>query len=299
MDAVVLMGAGASFGSIGVLPTIPPLGDKLFDALARIPGVTDSIPIEIQDVFTKQGFEMGMASYYKYVGGDVRHFQRELAKYLASFKPTTQSVYCELIQSLNSERVVYSSLNYDILFELAAHSMGLNCAYSSGVSKGSVRLLKIHGSVNFWPNFGSNQIRVGSIKGARTDIEAPVVCLNQEQTLHRCATDSFTPAIAIYASGKPAKTCPRYVQNQYSMWKESVDRASTVAVVGVRVHLPDEHIWSVLGNTKAHVYYFGLGTDRQLFDSWRDVFKKNNTFFIEADFKKSIPDIKRIVGAQL
>ena len=42
MAVIVLLGAGASFGSVGVKPCPPPLGNNLFDALVDMGGVAQS-----------------------------------------------------------------------------------------------------------------------------------------------------------------------------------------------------------------------------------------------------------------
>jgi hypothetical protein len=41
--------------------------------------------------------------------------------------------------------------------------------------------------------------------------------------------------------------------------------AERVAVVGVKPHVADEHIWSYLSQTSAEVSYFG---DQDAFDEW-------------------------------
>lgn len=76
-----------------------------------------------------------MAEYDKYSNGNIMSFQRELAEYLASFIPTGSNVYIDLINSLGRNRVIYSSLNYDLLFEMSAASLGLHTYYSSTCQK--------------------------------------------------------------------------------------------------------------------------------------------------------------------
>lgn len=124
MATILLLGAGASYGSVGALPHVPPLGNGLFSDLVKRGGAAASLPADIKEIFEKN-FERGMAEYYKCSNGDIMAFQRELAHYLASFQPSDSNVYLDLIRRLGSQRVIYSSLNYDLLFELSAAKLGL------------------------------------------------------------------------------------------------------------------------------------------------------------------------------
>ena len=293
MAVMVLLGAGASYGSKNVEPSPPPLGNKLFEELVEKGGEAASMPEFLKEKF-QSNFEERMAAYFEHTQGDIMTFQRELAEHLASFKPLDGNVYIDLIKSLKPQRVIYSSLNYDLLFELAAAKLHLNTIYDNGFQNGYVRLLKIHGSSNFWPD-----IPMGSMKGCkiygsgRADIQAPTKPLNQIDTLNRCRVeDSLAPAIAMFAVGKDVRVCPDYVEEQYAKWKEQIEKSSKVFIVGVRVHEVDEHIWGVLGKCPAKVWYFGFDGDKDEFDAWKAKHKKANAYFRKADFEASIDIIK-------
>jgi hypothetical protein len=213
---ILLLGAGASYGSVGASPHVPPLGNGLFTDLVKRGGVAASLPTNIKELF-EHNFEDGMAEYYKYSNGDIMTFQRELAHYLASFQPTDSSVYLDLINELGNQRVIYSSLNYDLLFELSAAKLGLFTCYSSVLQKGGIRLLKLHGSSNFWPDLPTGMFEGCSFSGnGRADIQAPIRPINQVETLEKCIKeDSVAPAIAMFAVGKAVKISPDYVDKQY------------------------------------------------------------------------------------
>lgn len=297
MAIVVLLGAGASFGSLGVEPYAPPLGNGLFPELVKKNGVAASIPEHIKQTF-ESNFETGMAEYYDYTDGNIMSFQRELAEYLASFKPTDSNVYIELIKSLGCNRVIYSSLNYDLLFEQSAGSLGLFTNYDVNNVKGGVRLLKFHGSSNFWPDLPTGMLQNCQFFGSgRADIEAPVRPLNREATLSKCQMeDSVAPAIAMFAVGKKVKISPNYVDRQYDLWKEQVIKSSQIFIVGVRVHEVDEHIWGLLGSAKGKVTYFGFDGDKAEFEQWKENSKKKNAYFYNCDFENSVNKIKRLSG---
>ena len=86
MSIVILMGAGASFGSGDTTPDVPPLGKDLFPQLENAGGIAAELPEDIKQIF-RDNFEKGMASYYEEVRGNTMGFQRELAHYLAQFRP--------------------------------------------------------------------------------------------------------------------------------------------------------------------------------------------------------------------
>ena len=292
MTRVVLLGAGASFGSIDASPSTPPLGDQLFDALAFRGGLAATLPEDLKSSF-RANFEMGMAAFYEYADGDVMRFQRELAYYLATFTPGPNNVYLRLIRELGINRFIFCSLNYDLLFELCAAMLGHRTAYTSEHSPGFVRLLKPHGSSNFWPHMPGVTIRNSTMRrSGRADIQAPIRPLSQADTIEKCVTeDSVAPAIAMYAEGKPVKISPDYVEAQQKMWSDSVGRASRICITGTRIHLPDTHIWAPLTACGADLFYFGLESDRDSFESWKEVSKKRNAYFVKAEFSKAVPAI--------
>jgi len=81
MVSVVLLGAGASYGSEESCQNTPPLGDKLFERLVEQGGIAAQIPDEIKTLFREKGFETGMAEYYIHSEYNIMRFQRELAHY--------------------------------------------------------------------------------------------------------------------------------------------------------------------------------------------------------------------------
>lgn len=297
MGHMVLLGAGASFGNSSFTPNpeLPPLGDTLFIELDKLGRVASHFSDDLKDIF-KENFETGMAEYFRRENGNIMSFQRELAGYLAKFTPSDDNNYIRLIRGLNNRRVIYSSLNYDLLFELSAAKLNLHTTYSNQYIAGHVRILKIHGSSNFWPNLNG-----AKIQGCRfystdsTSIVAPVELLNQEDTLNRLRLeDSVAPAIAMYAEGKAVKVSPNYVTNQLEMWNASINSSSKIFIIGVKVHPADEHIWQKIGESKADVFYFGFESDEQEFIKWKQASGKGNAYFMNSNFSNAVDIIKRL-----
>jgi hypothetical protein len=295
MVAVVLLGAGASYGSGDAtygktVPCTPPLGNDLFAALEQqVGGVAAALPDALKAAF-RANFEGGMAEYYEHSKGNIMRFQRELAQYLAQFRPGPSNVYVQLVEALGVHRVIYCSLNYDLLFELSAARLGLSCVYGVESKAKHARLLKPHGSCNFWPDIPVGVLRGVTFEGnSRADIQAPVRSMSQDETLRRCALeDSVAPAIAMYAQGKAVKICPDYVERQQALWRESILRAKKVFVTGVRLNRSDVHIWEVLAECRAAVTYFGFESDRHAFFEWKESVGKKAAFFVEADFRRCV-----------
>jgi hypothetical protein len=253
-----------------------------------------NLPDDLKATF-RANFEAGMAAFYEYSDGDVMRFQRELAHYMAEFVPGPGNAYVRLIEELGISRCILCTLNYDLLIELSASQLGHNTTYTTVHSPGSLRLLKLHGSCNFWPHMPGISISNSTFKrSGRADIQAPIQPLSQQDTISKCVTeDSVAPAIAMYAEGKPVKISPDYVEQQQQMWANAVGEASRICIAGARIHSPDSHIWTPLSNAKGDLFYFGLGADGELFDAWKETSKKRNAYFVEADFVAAVPAISK------
>ncbi|MGC0798456.1 hypothetical protein [Pantoea agglomerans] len=297
MTCMVVFGAGASYGSGDVIPYPPPLGDKLFEKLEDLNKVASKIPKHIKDTF-KLNFEKGMAEYFRYTDMSVLPFQRELAGYLAKFSPGETNHYARLISKLNPRRTIYCSLNYDLLFELAANSINFNIIYSNKFELGHVRLLKIHGSSNFWPNLADNAFRGVRITGATiADMNLPIKPVNQQKSIFKAFNeDSIAPAIAMYAEGKAVRVSPDYVSHQQDMWENSLKSSSKVFIVGVRVHLADKHIWEKLASCKAEIHYFGMDKDEPEFNEWKKTYNVKKGFFYKLNFEEAVDTINNLAN---
>jgi hypothetical protein len=303
--ALVLLGAGASFGSGDTHPHPPPLGTQLFNKLEELGGYAASLPNELKAVF-RRDFEAGMAEFEKYgFKVDLHEFHRELAHYIVSFTPGLNNVYVDLIRALGNKRVVYCSLNYDLMFEISGARLGLQPAYHDEFPQDVpgrppntfVRILKPHGSSNFWPDMQGEILKNNRFFGFAADVTADVEILNQVETLQRCKVDKgFSPAISMFAVGKAVRACPAYVARQQEKWRRVAEKASRIFVVGVRVHQVDEHIWGVLGKTKAPVTYFGVSDNDEVeFNDWQNQSGKRNAWFVRADFAQSVKHMRALL----
>jgi hypothetical protein len=294
--SVVLLGAGASYGSGESYPECPPLGKDLFSKLEKLGGVAANLAEVLKAAF-RENFEAGMARYRE-EGQNIPALHRELGGYLARFTPGQKNVYGRLVKSLGVNRVVYCSLNYDLMLELAAGKIGFPTQYSPEfVDSKNIRIIKPHGSSNFWLDLNFLALKGVKISGCEHDFEGPVRPLPHDETLMRCDFESeLSPAISMYAEGKEVYTCPGYVTEHRKHWENVAAKASRIFVVGVRVHTVDDHIWGVLAKSKAHVTYFGISdNDEHEFHHWMKTSNKRNARYITADFAGSIPHMSRLI----
>lgn len=295
MAMLVLFGAGASHGSEPEARNkTPPLGKYLFPELCKLGGISSMLPADIKECFYRD-FEEGMAVFNERMNIELQPFHRELSSYLADFTPSLNSYYVEMLKLLHGRNVVFSSLNYDMMLEEAAEKLGIKTNYGLDRILGAVRLIKPHGSINFWPEVPYQSFHNLKVSGFKTTVEAPVRPLTRGESKHRCVADtSFSPAISMYAKGKKVPVCPSYVAEHQSMFAHACRRASQIMIVGVRVVPEDIHIWKPILKSKAKITYFGSGEDQVELDAWGRNSGRKNIRFVEGFFDKAVSEVRNV-----
>lgn len=296
MPTLVLLGAGASHGSEpDRTHKVPPLGNDLFSALSELGGVASRIPDDIKDVFG-QGFELGMELFNERIDVQLQAFHRELSSYLADFVPSTNSYYIQLLRLFTGRNVIFSSLNYDMMLEEAAAMLGMSVSYGLERLPNTVRVIKPHGSINFWPDTPHEMFKNCTFSGDGTTLIAPVKPVTRLAAKQRCGVDtSFSPAISMYAKGKKVSICPDFVQDQQVMFSIACRRASRIIVVGVRVVSEDSHIWEPILNSGSEVTYFGNSADESELRAWAVAENRKNVNFVNGYFDKAIVNISPFI----
>ena len=289
MPTLVLLGAGASYGSEpGRAHKTPPLGNDLFGELTELGGVASRIPSDIKEVF-EQGFELGMAVFNERIDVQLQAFHRELSSYLADFVPSADSYYIQLLNKLVGRNVIFSSLNYDMMLEEAANMLGMNVSYGIERRSNTVRVIKPHGSINFWPDIPPEMFKNCTFSRVGSVIKAPVKPVDRLSAKHRCGVDtSFSPAISMYAKGKKVSVCPDFVQNQQALFSAACRRASRIIILGVRVVSEDSHIWEPILKSGSEVTYFGSDADEAELRAWANAGNRKNVNFVNGYFDKAI-----------
>lgn len=293
MPTLVLLGAGASYGSEPANIGTPPLGDELFGELCNLGGIASGIPEEIKAVFAAQGFEQGMKAYYDRKDDELQAFHRELSSYLADFVPTQKSYYVELLNLLRGRNVIFSSLNYDMMLEEAIFMLGMNVSYDLERRVNSVRVLKPHGSINFWHDFPDGMFSGGTFSKVHSVLRARVRPVDRVTAKHKSITDTcFSPAMSMYVKGKNVPVCPDFVLGQQEMFSDACRRASRIIVIGVRVVKEDTHVWGPLLDSGSEITYFGGKKDEVEFKEWSEATGRKNVVFVDAYFDRALSHIE-------
>lgn len=288
MKTVVLLGAGASYGSGYVIPHCPPLGNQLFTELEKMGGYCAALPAQIKQAFST-GFEQGMVRLYQESECETMPVQVELARYLSRFEPGALNEYERLIRALGLN-AIYCSLNYDMLLECAASRLTVRVSYDPKEwARDCLKVLKIHGSINFWPDLGGAKLSNIRFISCGVDIDATVRPLTLSESRERSRQEnSVAPSMSHYAPGKRVTVCPGFVREQQHHWNEAVRGASQIFIMGVRVLPHDGHIWDLLLGASAEIVYFGLANDYPEFRQWKKHRRSGDTHFIEADFARAV-----------
>lgn len=297
MSTLFLFGAGASNGSLDCTPYCPPLGCKLFNELQDAGGIARTIRGELSDLFQRD-FEKGMETFFDERNEDVTEFLRDMAKYFVRFEPGPKNLYRKLIDALreSTEELIFSTVNYDLLIEIAATEAGL-IVYHNGrpFLRETLPLLKLHGSCNFLPKVRPGQIRGMRVKMGGTAggiLKAPVIPATPKEVIEFCQReDSIAPAIAMYAPSKWLPFCRDYVEKQQRFWQAEVYRAQSIYVIGAGVHEQDIHIWQPLDKSLGRLTY--IDPNPEQFRRWAS--SKNRAFsdVIPLPFDEAIPVIMR------
>lgn len=200
----MFFGAEASRGSGYVNPYAPPLGGQLFNELRNYsPSICGNLPRKIHKNF-EQNFENAMKTVFNnsYL---VPSLMREMAKYFCIFRPINNSnLYARLLHDLRRslKEIVFSTLNYDLMFEHALQSQGLvaECFLEDTTD---ITYRKLHGSCNFVLEAGT-WINC-NFRGPNA-VESNLKALNADEVINYCnSNDSLSPAMCVYMESKPSQ----------------------------------------------------------------------------------------------
>jgi hypothetical protein len=193
-----------------------------------------------------------------------------MARYFLGFDPRPGNLYREIIKRRASggSDVIFVTLNYDMLIELAATDEGFErLAYTHTAEPGMFRILKLHGSPNFIPNMGGSTLRGIKWGSSARHVNAPVETVSWPDAKRIWTTeDSLAPAMSLYSAGKEVLFSDRFVARQQAAWSEVCRTASEVNIVGVRVWPSDTHVWGPLAESSARINY--VGPDGSTFLDW-------------------------------
>lgn len=302
MSSIFLFGAGASFGSGPCAPHSPPLGSQLFPALQEAGGVAAIVSPDLASVFIRD-FEEGMDRFWAERNADTTQLLREMARFFAPFEPLPGNLYIELIRMLGGMRkkAVMVTTNYDLLIEHAVIQSGLLVTYGGlPAAENNIPILKIHGSCNFLPDLQPRQFSgisfdLSQAKDASIIETGVKPARSAQEIIEFCEReDSIAPALAIYSPSKQVLFCKKFVQAQQQAWRTNLASSARIYVIGLRVHLVDEHIWGEMATGKAPLYY--VGREPEEFRAWAKSVGRRSAYVLADSFDAALPRIANHLG---
>ncbi|WP_417439935.1 hypothetical protein [Idiomarina abyssalis] len=291
---MIVLGAGASHGSLDARPATPPLGYQLFfDMRCSNPeGIANSIDGKFAESFSRS-FEDGMEIMYQWQEfKDIAKFQREIGICLLRFSPKKKNLYSQLIQSIKDKinRVCFVSLNYDLLLEDCALLNGLGVMYWGDAKPKDMELLKIHGSANFLPYYGNSSIsgfRFVAPKGVG-HVNCDIRPASRAEAIEFCEASDSAPILAQYMRGKYFLHGMRGIERIVRQFHFRLAEAKKVLIIGVAVVEEDEHIWGKFENLEAEILYVGREGDCEKFKSWSKKHSRNSDTVLAYSFQDAI-----------
>ncbi len=268
-QSLILFGAGASFGSD--TQGTPPIGEALFDALAKFsPSTWGSIHPGEAASFRNE-FEQGMRAYtgVHATDGTVDRLQRAMAAFFFSFCPGPNNLYRRFARWTHrlGWNGAMASLNYERLLELSLLGEGLNVIGEP--SPNYIELCHPHGCCHLFINMKvEGPIVLGSMN-LKMEHSGPPVPINDGAEFHqRICTDQLPPVMCYFEPGKDARCGLSFINEQRARFAALVGSASVVAIVGVKVRRHDRHLWEPLARTPARLVYCGGEISACEFEYW-------------------------------
>jgi hypothetical protein len=214
---------------------------------------------------------------------------QNMAEYFCHFIPISQeNLYIKFLAELKDSvsDIVFSSLNYDLVFEKAAIQSQLGIP-SFERNSNTPYFLKLHGSCNFLPKgvtvkdigFQGAPIFYMDIKACSSD-EVIKFCHEPGQALY--------PAMCLYMKSKVAHF--NAILELQRKWTDEISNAEKVLIIGVKPYPDDGHIWNPLSQTNAKLGYIGNEND---FNDWKESHRKDKDSKLlslrwDIDFSKSV-----------
>ena len=289
---LVLFGAGASYGCGNVYPNSPPLGGGLYLELQKsYPRSWGNLPQVLETKFN-MNFEDGMGEiWYKYSTA-IPALMKHMSLYFCQFNLLdNENLYSQFFKNLDDdvfEQCIFSSLNYDVLLEIALSKLAKQINYFESNPTGGIPVWKLHGSCNFIPKNLSAQ-GISFTRGIVFD--AGITAVSPKEAIQFSLSDSsLYPSMCLFMENKPTQISQSTISAIQKNWQNKVSEMKKILIVGVRPLMKDSHIWKALTETKAEIGFIGSESefnkwsasrkqnDKYLGNYWKDAFDKGVNF---------------------
>lgn len=216
-------------------------------------------------------------------GLQLTSLQLQLARYLFRFEPSDGNLYRKLGKRIKSyERTTgmrwngaFATLNYDRLLQLALTVTSVPFSLSGPMGPG-FEICAPHGLCNLFSgtvryerNFSASE-RPAIIFADHTSTlegDAPPVLIRSQEEFDTVAKYGLPPIMSYYEGEKLSSIHMEWLHMHRNRFHELVRHAGKIAIVGMRVHEVDLHIWEPLAMTSAKLLY--CSGDGGEFSAWQ------------------------------
>jgi hypothetical protein len=266
-DIVILFGARASYGAGHVCPEAPPLGEKLYNALAtQFPnewGPGSQLGRWADNFHHDFEWTMSDEVLPRLPWLSLLEWHRPVATFFAKYRldGSGEDLYSRLLAELKTKgilgRLTLGSLNYECLLEQAVVQLGLATDYMLDDTHPaeSIPLAKIHGSSNFvaedrfsWRHYLTNA-------GSTTEWPFTVLPVHglEDALQRKFSTDepAFFPVLGMYSPQKPSIVAQIKLSKLRNILGQRIIGAKALVLIGLRPTDHDPHLWEPVAKSRA------------------------------------------------
>jgi hypothetical protein len=273
---LLLLGAGASYGSDD--PTItPPLGGiSLFNSLTEFDPVGWGKLPEEQAAIFQDDFEKGMVDILNGKSGNELRLQRAMAAFFFNFQPRNTNLYFDLakkIKQLKWEGVI-ATLNYEHLLTVALTETGNHPFFRNKglIQQDGIEICFPHGTCNIFCT---------AVKAHPTsvfincEVDGPIKYVTAPEDFKKeIENNAIPPVMSYFVPSKDTMSGVSFIKNQRKRLEELIIAAERIGIIGIKVRTHDQHIWGPLSKTDAQITYCSGESAGKDFESWS---KQNRT----------------------
>lgn len=291
---LIIFGAGASFGSDDNNPT-PPLGDNLFDELEKFDGQHwGNLNVDWKRRF-REDFESAMQAYIK-SGNFAAPLQWSMAEYFfTQFHAYESNVYVKILKLIqdNLQNFTLATLNYDLLFQHAAALAGVNIVINSFLytNNNQIRLILPHGSSAICC-VGIRGSRGISFTGGISTGGRPRLFSDYNDFRAEKASNVFPPVMSYFEPNKFTVSCSNFITSERQTFAKATKEANKIAIIGMKLHISDKHIWDPLSETSAQILYLSGKNAAPEYKNWAREKKRQKDIISESYMKDAPTQLK-------
>ena len=287
-DTLVLLGAGASYGSHTDKSILPPLATTLYDVLVyKYKELQNDNIKSLQKVF-QEDFEKGLLSLNEKYPHFLSVFQRCMAHYFFQFGSTIpikkDNLYYKLACELKNKSNKFSlvTLNYERIVELCFSAAGINLYCNQQIKEEQVEICFPHGCCHLFCEGIKASSNGVSFSGMNISTNSSVIALNKSEDFeNRIRSDAMPPVMSYFEPSKMTTSGTNFITSQRERFKNLVSEAKKIIIIGIKIRLSDKHIWNPLSKSKAKLFYCSGSNEKENFENWTSAHSRKNDQFLD------------------